>query len=342
MKTGRGDIPRRLDNPEPSIRFYLFHGADDASSRAHATRLLKALDAEKERIDGAVIKSDPARLADEANALSMFGGRKALWIEPAGEEILAGVEALFDAPGAEHPVIAIAGALRKTSKLLKAAEASAHALAHVSFAPEGRDYERILEQLCREAGLVPAPGVLERLATMTANNREYAKAEIDKFALYLGASEGEAIPFDHDTVDLLGAGAGDVAFLSLGDRAMVGDVDAVQHGVEAMSANGAEAITILRAMQRRIVMLAPMQARVAGGEPASSVIAAMGRALFWKDKPLVTEMLMRWPAGRLARLGERVAGLERQLMFSGLPARSALGEELLAIARTARAARRRA
>lgn len=340
MKTGRGDIPRRLDTPDPSIRFYLFHGADEASSRAHAARLLKALDAEKERIEGGTIKSDPAKLADEANALSMFGGRKALWIEPAGEEILAGVEALFEAPGAEHPVIAIAGALRKTSKLLKAAEASPHALAHVSYAPEGRDYERILDELCREAGVAPAPGVVARLAAMTANNREYAKSEIGKFALYLGADGEGGKTLDHDTLDLLGAGAGDVAFLSLGDRAMVGDIDAVQHGVEAMSANGAEAVTILRAMQRRIVMLAPMQARVAEGEPASSVIASMGRALFWKDKPIVTEMLMRWPALRLARLGERICDLERRLMFSGIPARAALGEELLAIARTARAARR--
>lgn len=341
MKTQRGDVPRRLDAPEPQVRFYLFHGADDASSRSHAARLLTALGAEKEAIEAATLKSDPARLSDEANALSMFGGAKLLWVEPAGEEILAAVEALLEAPGAEHRVVAIAGALRKTSKLLKLAEASPHALAHVSYAPEGREFERIVEDLARDAGLQPAPGVVARLAGMTANNRELARGEIEKMALFLGADAAQPVPLDHDTLDALGAGAGDVEFLSLGDRAMVGDIEAVQHGIEAMSANGSEAITILRALQRRIVMLAPMQARVAAGEPASAVIGAMGRALFWKDKPVVTEMLMRWPATRLARLGERVTELERRLMFAGLPAKSALGEELLAIARTARASRRR-
>lgn len=341
MKTQRGDIPRRLDTPDPAIRLYLFHGADETSSRSHATHLLKALDAEKDVIDGSAIKSDPARLADDANALSMFGGKKAIWIEPAGEEILGGVEALFDASGAEHPVIVIAGALRKTSKLLKIAEASPHALAHVSYAPEGREFESIIDQLCSDHGLAPAPGVVSRIAGMTANNRELARQEVEKYALYLEAGEGKPVSLNDDTIDKLGAGAGESAFLGLGDRAMIGDISGVQKGVDGMSANGSEAITILRAMQRRIVMLAPMQARVAEGEPPSAVISSMGRALFWKDKPLVTEMLMRWPAPRLARLGERVTDLERKLMFANLPAKAAIGEELLAIARTAQAARRR-
>ena len=341
MKTQRGDLPRRLDTPDPAVRFYLFHGADEASSRSHAKRLLKALDAEKEALDGASLKSDPARLADEANALSMFGGRKALWIEPASDEIASALEALFDAPGAEHPTIAVAGALRKTSKLLKLAEASPHALAHVSYAPEGREFEAIIEQLCRDAGLAPEPGVVARIAGMTVNNRELAQQEIAKFALYHGAGEGEPKALSDADIDRLGAGSDDTEFLGLGDRAMVGDIAGVQRGVDAMSANGSEAITILRAMQRRIVMLAPMQARVAGGEPASAVIASMGRALFWKDKPLVTEMLLRWPASRLARLGERVTDLERKLMFKNWPAKAAIGEELLAIARTAQSSRRR-
>lgn len=341
MKTQRGDIPRKLDAPEGATRFYLFHGADEASSRSHAIRLLQGLEAEKEVVEAATIRSDPARLADDANALSMFGGRKAIWIEPAGDEIVAGLEALLEAPGHEHPVIAIAGALRKTSKLLKIAETSPHCLAHVSYTPEGREFEAIISDYCGSHGLAPAPGVVARIASMTIGNRELARQEVEKYALFLGAEEEGSAELTDDIVDRLGAGSDDTAFLSLGDRAMVGDVGAVQKGVEAMSANGAEAITILRAMQRRIVMLAPLQARVAAGEPASAVIASMGRALFWKDKPLVTEMLLRWPASRLSRLAQRVTDLERSLMFANLPARSALGEELLAIARIAQASRRR-
>ena len=48
-----------------------------------------------------------------------------IWVEPAGDEIADGVEALLEAPSVESPVVAIAGALRKTSALLKLAEAIA-------------------------------------------------------------------------------------------------------------------------------------------------------------------------------------------------------------------------
>ena len=56
--------------------------------------------------------------------MSLFGGPRAIWVEPAGDEIAAGVEALLEASAAESPVVAIAGALRKTSALLKLAEAA--------------------------------------------------------------------------------------------------------------------------------------------------------------------------------------------------------------------------
>jgi len=47
-------------------------------------------------------------------------------------------------------------------------------------------------------------------------------------------------------------------------------------------------------------------------------------------------MLKRWSAEDLAKAAERAGALERELMFSDVPEREALGEELIAIARKAR------
>ena len=46
MKAARGSIGRALDQPDPAIRLYLFHGPDEGQSRALGERLLKALGAE--------------------------------------------------------------------------------------------------------------------------------------------------------------------------------------------------------------------------------------------------------------------------------------------------------
>ena len=124
MKAAKATLAAALDRPAEAIRFYLFYGPDEAGSRALAMRLLKGLgNAEKFVVMGGAVKNDPASLADEAGAMALFGGARALWIEPAGEEIVEGVSALLDVPASESAVVAVAGALRKTSALLKLAEA---------------------------------------------------------------------------------------------------------------------------------------------------------------------------------------------------------------------------
>ena len=64
-------------------------------------------------------------------------------------------------------------------------------------------------------------------------------------------------------------------------------------------------------------------------------MASIGKALFWKDKPLVQRLLNTWSAERLAAGAARVATLERQLMLSGVSSEAALGETLVAMARAA-------
>ncbi len=154
MKAVKASLGSALDRPASGIRFYLFYGPDESGSRALTMRLLKGLgNAEKFIVIGAAVKNDPASLADEAGAMALFGGARALWIEPAGEEIVEGVSALLDAAASESAVVALAGALRKTSGLLKLAEAHPAALAHCSYVPEGRDMERVIGELALEVDL---------------------------------------------------------------------------------------------------------------------------------------------------------------------------------------------
>ena len=47
MKAIKGSIGRSVDEPDPKVRFYLFHGQDTAQSRALGQRLLQASGASK-------------------------------------------------------------------------------------------------------------------------------------------------------------------------------------------------------------------------------------------------------------------------------------------------------
>jgi len=335
MKAVKGGLAASLDRPDPVIRFYLFHGPDEAGSRGFADRLLKGLGAEKFSVPGGAIKSDPAVLVDEAGAISLFGGKRAIWVEPAGDEISEGVSALLEAPALESPVIAIAGSLRKTSSLLKLAEAHSFALSHISYVPEGRDLERLVVELGRDVGLRVAPEIAQRIAAASAGNQAVALQELSKFALYLGADTENSGELDPETVDLLGADSAETDLMRLGDLALAGRMKDLLDELGRLPHGGSEAIPVLRALQRRLLMLAPLRARIERGESIDSVMTSMGKALFWKDKPLIQRLLSVWPAERLAEAAARVSQLERQIMLRPLADDAALGEILVTFARAA-------
>ena len=336
MKASKASIGRAVDQPNAQLRFYLFHGPDDAQSRALGARLVQALGASKFLVTGGSVKSDPASLADEAGAMSLFGGARVIWIEPAGEDIVAGIEALFEAPSIESPVIAIAGALRKTSALLKLAEASPQAIAFAAYLPEGQDAQRMVMDLGRSFGLKVGSAVAARLADAASNDQALVSQELQKLALYLDASPHSPKELDHDTVDAVGTDTAEGDVLRLADLALSGELDVLADELSRLPAGGSEGIPVVRSLQRRLLMLAPARARVERGETTDAVMTSLGKSLFWKDKAMVARMLSQWSADRLAKVAERAGRLERSLMFSPAPEQPALGEELLAIAREAR------
>ena len=336
MKANKASIGRAVDQPAEAIRLYLFHGPDEAQSRALAARLLDALGATKTLLPCSAVKSDPASLVDEASALSLFGGKRIIWIEPATKDIEEGVVALLEAAAVESPVVAIAGALTKTSGLLKLAEASALALAYASYEPEGQDAERMVIDVGRRFGLKVSPPVAARLADTCGNDQAIVAQELQKLALYVDASPHSPKDLDHSAIDQVGADTAEGDFQGLADLALAGDTDELSAELARLPSGGNEGIPVVRALQRRLLMLAPARARMERGETVDGVMTALGRSLFWKDKAKVQRMLTAWNADRLARVAERAGELEHALIFSRAPQLEALGEELLAIAREAR------
>ena len=231
-------------------------------------RLLKGLgDAEKFVVLGQAVKSDPASLADEAGAISLFGGKRAIWIEPAGDEIADGVEALLEAPACESPVIAVAGIAAQDVGAAQAGRGACRgAVAYQLCARRAAIWSGWWASLAREVGLRVAPDLAQRIAAASGGNQAIAAQELAKFALFLGAGAAAPRELDPETVDLLGADSAEADLMRLGDLALAGRMDELLDELGRLPHGGSEAIPILRALQRRLLMLAPLRARVERGE----------------------------------------------------------------------------
>ncbi len=341
MKAERDAVERAFAAPDGDIRLYLLYGPDRAGSEALCAKLPAAMGEDAERIDlsGSELKTDPAKLADEAASISLFGGKSYIRIDPAGDEIVAAVEALLEAPAAGNPVVAIAGALRPTNKLAKLALASRAVMVFASYPPEGHDADRMVVQLGQDTGLQISPDIAQRLGAACNGDRAILASELAKLALYLDAAPDRPRVLDHEALEAVGAGHDEGDLSRLADLVLSGRLDALDHELMRLKTVGIEGVTLVRAVLRRLLLLARLRADVERGNSAQSVIAKAGRAIFWKEKGSITRQLQHWRADALATAIDRVAGAERAFKSSGGPGAIAVNDELYTIARKAQSLR---
>jgi DNA polymerase-3 subunit delta len=336
LKANRPQVERALAAPA-GHGFFLLYGPDDSGSRALARRLAAAMGAEADRIElsGADLKADPARLADEAASISLFGGARYIVVEPAGDECIAAVEALIETPAATNPVVLIGGALKPSSKLVKLALAHPGALAFASYPPEGQEADRIASEIGRSLGLIVRPDVARRLADASAANRDVLEQELRKLALYLDAAPDRPLPLDHEALDAVGAAAGEADMSKLVESVGSGDATLLQEELTRLSSEGIEGIPIIRAVLRRMTLLARLRAQIERGNSVDAVMAAQGKSVFFKEKSAVSRQVGRWRSDLIAKSVSRLVEAERQMKASGTVGAAAANEALFAICRQA-------
>lgn len=316
MKASEAQVRAALEKPGRT-RLFLFHGLDEAGALAHAERLAKALGHGAERIDldAATLKSDPARLADEAAALSLFGGARWIRATGVGEESVAAVEALLSAERAGNPVVLIAPGVRTTGTLLKLALAAPDVLALACYAPTGPQAEQIAAGLLREAGLQPTGQVARRIAAGAAGDRAVMAQEIEKLALFVDAAPDRPRPADDVALDAIGADLGE-AEAGRAIAAIVGGQPAeLALELARLQEAGVSPIAWLRQLARRLVSLAEMRADVDAGQGVDTVMKK--HRVFFKEEASTRAALGRWPSARLAAALEAVRRAERATMAPG-------------------------
>ena len=291
MKASDAQINNAVDKLGTPYKIILLHGPDEAGSRALADRFGATMgpDADRIDIDGSILKADPARLTDEATAMTMFGGPR--WIRViGGDEGLKAVEALLDAPNG-CPVVIIAGQLRATSTLLKLALADSRILTYASWKPEGGKADAIALQLGQAMGVRLSPDAARMVADATNGDRGLMQRELEKLALYVDAAPDRPRAVERIDVEAIGA--------AIDIREPWGLVDALFDGrVTEMAAEmggdaAAEPIPSLRAIGRRVLTIARLHAAKRGGA-APRVASNREReaierqARIWSSATLVT------------------------------------------------------
>ena len=337
MKANAGQIERALDNPPGDIRLYLLYGPDESTSHAQAARLARAMGSTAQRIDlsGATLKEDPSRLADEAAAISLFGDKQYIRLTSFGEEALPAITALLEASQCGNPVVAIGGALKASSGVLKLVLAEKGAMACANYALEGEKADALAMALAREQGLRLTQDAARGVVSAAGNDRAIMAREIEKLALYMDAAPDRPKEAGVSELDAIGAGEGEGELARLVDAVMDGQPSKLAAELAMLGEDGLEGIPLLRAVARRVQLLGSMSAKVANGEQAAAVAESAIRSLFWKEKIPAQRQFRRWTPERLATAADRLLAAERAIKGVASAGTILADAEFVAIARVA-------
>ena len=216
------EAERFLARPPPQIYLYLVFGPDAGLVAERARKIVsRAVDDPKDpfqlvRIGGDELANDPARLADEANTIPLFGGRRAISIEAQGKAFVAAFEAVLGAPPRDCTIVIEAGALKKDAPLRTLCERERNAAAIQCYPDSAKDIAQLIDAEVAAAGLSIAPDAKAFLVSQLGQDRLSTRSELEKLVLYAhGAGE---ITLDHvaaivcDASNLLAGEAVNAAF----------------------------------------------------------------------------------------------------------------------------------
>lgn len=316
----RADLPALLARFPADVRLLLFAGPDESVSLALAREAVAALcDAADPMavtsLSAQQLKTDPGLLADEAAAISMFGGGRVIRVDAAGEEVVDAIGLLFSIPAAGNPVVMTAGDLGKASGLRKLADASPLARLLLSYPMDARAVRQWLDARARELGLVLAPGVADRLALAVGHDIGILGQELEKFATFLDAGPETARRLEPEHLAALGAGAGEEDMFQLLAAIMAGNGEAVARQMALLP--GGNAIGVLRSLARRLMQMQDLRAAVDAGASAEMAVKALRPPVFWREQQELAGAAGRWPQPRIARALAAVLAAEAAIKAPG-------------------------
>ena len=169
-----------------SVQFFLVHGADEGLAHERSRAVVRKLVGPDPdplrlvRLEGETLARRPEALSDEAYAVSMFGGSRAIWIDAQGRDLMPALEPLFVRPPPECAIVIKAAQLKKGHALRSAFEKAANAASIECYADEPKALGVLIDGELSNAGLAIAPdaraALIDELGadrqTSTGRNRQ--------------------------------------------------------------------------------------------------------------------------------------------------------------------------
>ena len=290
------------------VRFVLVHGPDEGLAHERSKgivrkRLGEAIDPLRlVRLDGDALARDPGILSDEAYAIPLFGGARAIWIDAQGRDLVSALTPVIENPPKDCSIIVKAPLLKKGTPLRSLFENSNDAAAIECFGDESKTLTALIEKEARAAGLTMTADASAALLELLGEDRYTSRHEISKLMTYainnaeVSVEDVEAIV---SNVSLSGVD-------DLIDETIIGNMAIVVVDAAEYFAGGGDCEQLLARLTARLVLLYRLRVEIEQGRTFNSAWQILSARASPKSRRAINEATEHWTRHAL---GQQVADL---------------------------------
>lgn len=343
MKITGGRVNAFLNNPPGDMIGVLFFGPDRGLVKERAENLIKKFsDNPDDAFSSAVLtsddlSSDPARLADEMSALSMFGDQRLVRLrldhERSGAAISKIIKDLDLNPNkAAARLVVEAGELTPRSAIRKAFEAGGRFAAIGCYKDSAADLANMVRRTLTESHIEIDRDALELWVPLLEGDRILARNEMEKMILFKGYGETPDARISVEDVKMVAAGAQAASIDDIIMSAMNGQTAKCDDAFKRAIAGKVNIAIILLSLQRHITRLLEAAAHMQAGDRPQSAMKALRPPVFRMQERNFLNHLQTWPMKALHSALSETLTAEQQLKSAGAPSEAIVGRILLTLA----------
>ena len=290
----------------------LIYGPDAGTVRERARQLVISVAGSIDdpfavvRLDDAGLGADPARLVDEALALSFGGGRRVVWVENAGSGFLKAM-ALLSSAGAGNLIVAEAGTLAKTAGLRTLFEPAANLWIVPCYEDSAIDLERLIAEELDAKGLATDLEVRQALVALLGADRRMSRQELSKLALYCHGKS-------HVSLGDVEAVCGDVAELSTDDllnAVFDGSIADADDAFMRLRDSGQSGAGLLSMASIHAARLTRLRVDVERGKTPEMAVRQARPPVFFKQQSALQRQVSLWDGESLLAASELIGRATR-------------------------------
>lgn len=299
MKLQFKGIEAFVKKPPAAALAVLIYGPDEGLIRERAGLLTRNIVPDPKdpfgisELTADKLLDNPALLLDEAQSISMLGGRRVIRVRDATDKMTPAAKETLKAlkPG-DNLVVIEAGELGPRSSLRLLFEEAENAAALPCYVDDERDLAKIISEMLKENGFLIPSDALVYMAANVLGDRAVVRSEVDKLMTYMGKNKSIAL----EDVAACTGGGGVLPLDDLARSAASGMFAEADRVLRYLLSEGEAPVRILRVLQDYFTRLHVTKARMANGEDLEFALKKLRPPLFFKHKDAFTAQVSGWSA----------------------------------------------